>query len=542
MKRKLLGIMLAMCTIMTTVTGCGSSSNASSGNSSKAQNVKQESDKKSFTYWVPMKPTTAKFYTDLNDHIAAPRLEEKTGIKVDYISPNVGNEKTEMNLMLASGDNLPDLMSFNFNTLYKGGVDTAISDGVLLDATDIIKNNAPNFMKFINSDEDFKKGAFTDKGTMAYFGSVLPEGDMKKRTFNGPLVNKNLLDKAGLKVPETIADWEVMLAKFKEMGVEIPFDFASNNTLEGIFGVFSGAYGVSCDPANNFINVDGTVKFSPVESGYKDFLQLFAKWYANGWLNPDFLARKGDKSKSDVCVGKVGSVIGHTTYINNAAKISVQKGMDQIDMVAAPYPVVNKGDKLHLRQHVQSFNKTPCFISAKAENPTTIVKWVDWLYSPEGMNELDWGVKGDSRFEDTYFTDEDGQNHLTEEIKGTPGLNAKYTMTDLIAVWDWNYQKTIYTNFGEKEPYALDCWKTWENSADYAYEMPQTLTMTQQENEEFSKIMADVSTYVSEQSVKFIMGKTSFDTYDTFLKTLKDMNIDRAIKIQQDALDRYNKR
>lgn len=100
------------------------------------------------------------------------------------------------------------------------------------------------------------------------------------------MVNKTLLDKAGLDIPETIADWEEMLAAFKEMGVRIPFSFGCDNKFAGLYNAFSGAYGVPA--GSRFMDENGTAKFGPMQEGYKEFLTLFHKWYQNGWLDPDF--------------------------------------------------------------------------------------------------------------------------------------------------------------------------------------------------------------------------------------------------------------
>ena len=263
---------------------------------------------KEFSYWLPLHPVTAKAVTDLNDHPGALRLEEQTGIHVDYINPPVGQELEQMNLLLASGTNMPDLFRFDLVTNYRGGVEGALADGVILDATKLIEENAPNFMGYINSNEDLKRGAYTDNGVLAYFGATIPGDEMRGLPFNGPMVNKTMLDKAGLEVPVTIADWEEMLAAFKDMGVQIPFSFGCDNQFGGLAGAFSGAYGVPA--GSQFMNENGTVKFGPLQDGYKEFLITFHKWYENGWLDPDFLSKKqGKEVRTDFDAGLMGASV-----------------------------------------------------------------------------------------------------------------------------------------------------------------------------------------------------------------------------------------
>jgi len=51
--------------------------------------------------------------------------------------------------------------------------------------------------------------------------------------------------------------------------------------------------------------------------------------------------------------------------------------------------------------------------------------------------------------------------------------------------------------------------------------------------------MSDVETYVSENIVQFIMGTRSLDQYDAFVQQLKDMGIEQALQIKQNAWNRY---
>ena len=51
--------------------------------------------------------------------------------------------------------------------------------------------------------------------------------------------------------------------------------------------------------------------------------------------------------------------------------------------------------------------------------------------------------------------------------------------------------------------------------------------------------MAD--NFVNEKYTKYLMGVESLDTFDDYVKQLKDMGVDRALKIYQTAYDRVMK-
>ena len=43
-------------------------------------------------------------------------------------------------------------------------------------------------------------------------------------------------------------------------------------------------------------------------------------------------------------------------------------------------------------------------------------------------------------------------------------------------------------------------------------------------------------------ALNYIFGAESLDTFEDYVQNTKSMGLDRALQIQQDALDRYNTR
>ena len=77
--------------------------------------------------------------------------------------------------------------------------------------------------------------------------------------------------------------------------------------------------------------------------------------------------------------------------------------------------------------------------------------------------------------------------------------------------------------------------------SDYSAYISDSITMTEAEQEEFSDIMGDITTYATEFTVNYVMGNAS-QSFDEFRAQLKSMNIDRAIELKQAAVDRFNAR
>ena len=67
-------------------------------------------------------------------------------------------------------------------------------------------------------------------------------------------------------------------------------------------------------------------------------------------------------------------------------------------------------------------------------------------------------------------------------------------------------------------------------------------TPTAEESEEYSTIMNEVETYRDEMTNKFILGTESLDNFDQYVETMNSLGLQRAIEIQDAALERYNER
>ena len=79
----------------------------------------------------------------------------------------------------------------------------------------------------------------------------------------------------------------------------------------------------------------------------------------------------------------------------------------------------------------------------------------------------------------------------------------------------------------------------WSSNADNAWQLP-AVQLNQEEKAVYSELWGDISSYVDEMTVKFIMGLEPMEAYDQFVETLKnEFRVDELIAAYQSALDRY---
>lgn len=504
------------------LTACARGQTESDNEASDAENSPKE--KITLKYFYPLGGDYLRVVNSLNDSLVIQEMEKKTNIHMEFIHPPQGQETEQYNLMIAS-DDLPDIITHDFGIpLYPGGGDKAIKDGKYLRLNELIDTNAPNFKKLLEEDADLRKNIVTDEGNI--WG--LPMVDhTAQEAFVGPVVRKDWLDELGLELPQTVDDWYAMLKAFKEKkGAVAPFilsktGYPTNDAIMGAYGVSQGYY-----------HINNTVKYGPLENGFKEYLTEMNKWYDEGLIDKDFPT--GDKETPYMTTGKSGAVIAGFWVFTNWETASTDNNMV---LVGAPYPSLKEGEKPHLRQNNLRMRGFYTSITTKCEYPERAMEWMDYFYSDEGYIMANYGFEGE-----TFTKVGDEYKYTDLVLKNPEGVSmnlalVKYCFSHGAFMRDWkrDIDPEIYGQRG------IDATGVWHNSADEDYILP-PITLTAEEGAEFAKIMGDVGTYVDEMVLKFIIGVEPLDKYDQFLSQINGMNIARAIELQQAALDRYNKK
>ncbi len=495
---------------------------------------KQITDK-SFTYWCSF-PTNAQGQIEnLSEMLMYEEMEKLTGVHIDFKHPPAGADSEQFNLLMAGGiEKLPDMIEFSWGG-YPGGPEMAIKDGVILDLTSLIDEHAPNLKKVLAGNDQYSKPITTDSGKIYGF-PVLNVG--KYRTFGGLIIRQDWLDDLGLKMPETIDEWETTLRAFKEKkGASAPLTFTSSQLTGDNFYHFSGAFDV-----NNAPYIDnGVYKYPSLEDGYREYLELMNKWYQEGLLDAEFdtnsesvIDAKMTSSESGATYGYIGSTMGK--YMKKMA--TKEPGYS---VAGAPFPVLNKGDKIRFAECQAECSNMVVAITANCKDPVGAVKWLDFLYSEEGEILKNFGVEG------ITYEVIDGEYVYTDLILNNPdGLSISEAMS-------MNFRATAPApGFNQNEGYlkqyyqlpeqkaALELWSTYTEEASKT--IVPVLMHTKAESEELQKITSEMNSYVDEMVIKFIKGEESFDNYDTFKATLIEMGVQRYVEIKQAAYDRYCKR
>lgn len=472
-------------------------------------------------YWIALDPEAVKYIQNDSENLAYQELEKRTGIHIEFTHPNIDQIQEQYNLLLASGD-LPDIMCLDsLSVPYPGGPDKAISDGVFLKLNDYMKY-APNYQALREEYGDVKKMTVTDSGNIWGFFTVMPE---PQPAYRGLVVRKDWLDELNLPMPSTVDEWYTTLKAFKEKKNAVSSYFLDKSGIEKM-GLFMSAFG----GVDGFFQVDGKVKFGALEPGYKNYIETMAKWYNDGLIDKNFAT--GLDVNAYVTSSKTGALQAGFWNIDPWKGQAKDAGFN---MVPAPYPGLNKGDVVHYRQTNFPIFGNGFVITKANKYPVETVKWFDYQYSEEGSMLDGYGIEGKT------YNMVDGKPQFTDMMlkneKGMSVVEAIKVYAMITGPFKLNWRRD-YTDLSEAALSTTDVWSAKDGST---YVIP-PLSLTEDEGKEFPSIMNDINTLVSEKVVKFIMGVEPISNYDAFVNQIKSMKIDRALAIEQAALDRYNAR
>ena len=497
------------------------------------------------TIYCSFQDSARSHYKDLGDNPVVQKIEEMTGLNLEFIHAPAGDDGSFFQQLIASGE-LPDLFATSqFQTKYPGGVEGAMNDGVLMNVDDLIEEYAVNFNRWVEerkeTDPMIENKIRSDDGTIVKFGTIwLPPFDDGKIWY-GMIARKDLLDKYGLESPVTLEEYTNVLRTFKENGIEVPLALSKFEEGAGSSVLadnpIAGAFGVGI---NEFqLGEDGKVHYSRTMDGYKDFLLQLNSWASEGLIDNDFISRSLSESTKLFQNGTAGMVFEHSITIKG--DLTAGQAIDpDYDVVATEYPRINADDKLHMTHMVSSVNSYSWQVASTCEHPVEAVKFVDFLMRDDIVRMTAWGTEESG----TYTEDAEGNRTYTDFVLNNPDGLEYATVRDLYACapfqikYDQQQEEQMYTL-----PQDTGSWPIWAKNNDNAWRLPTWISLTTEEANEMASIKTKMNNYADEMVYKFIFGEESIeDEWPTFVQTLKDLGSERGEEIYQAAYDRYLER
>jgi len=538
---KTLSLLVAVIIALTCFSACGNKEASSEGVGSP---VKLNGDKiypveceDTLTFWFSGTAVWNQDFENFGETPLGKEIAKKTGIKIEYIHPSMGQGNEQFQILLAS-DDLPDIVNNKWYS-FAGGPDEAINQEYIYELSDIIDKYCPAYKKLLKDNPDWDKSVKTDAHNYYAFNYFRGK-DPITSTVWGPIVRGDLLREAGLDIPVTMEDWDEMLTVFRDKyGVEKPYIGRLSylgQTFYPAYGGFSGWY-----------QDNGVVKYGEAQPQYKDFLKKMNEWYETGLLDYDFAVFDATKFDSDVLNSKGASFSGYSGSTISAL-LEAAKDYESFDLIGVPYPVLNEADGVAEYSRVNQeadITGVSTAISRKCKNVELAARFLDWGFTEEGDTVYNFGIEGES----FNWVDKDGEKYpeYTDLVLNNPegrtmsDILHKYTRaaeSNVPMVLDSRHTRQFASFQQQKD--AMQEW-TKTNMKEHNHLLP-AIYLTSDDADVDADIMAAVKTYVDEMTIKFITGREPLDNFDKYLEQLDKFGLQTCVEFRQKALERYNKR
>ena len=225
----------------------------------------------SLRYWLALAGNINPNFTNYADTPFGEELLKQIGITVEFLHPPTASVAEAFNLMIAAGDDMPDIVEYNWVTL-AGGPQRYIDDGIVLELSDVISRYAPNLRRYLDANPDYDRMVKTDEGN--YYNFPFVRGHEELLYSQGLMIRKDWLDELGLQPPQTMDDWYNMLVAFRNRGVAAPFTNTWGNRnrmfMPG-FGFLNGMY---------ISHETGRMAFGQINPNYRRWVETMARWYS----------------------------------------------------------------------------------------------------------------------------------------------------------------------------------------------------------------------------------------------------------------------
>ncbi len=517
----------AACLLLTLIIAAQTGTYSTAQSTSAVTPVKFPLEKSvTISYW--MYHPNAALFKDYNSVGQYKEMEKITNVKINFLHPPVGQEKEQINMLIAGGS-YPDMIQ-DMQSYYTGGLPKAAADGVIHNLKPLLEKGAPNLSALIKEYPEI----LMDIQTMDDKIYVMPflKGSKEIRTQFGLVVRKDLMQDFGLKFPKNYTEFTSFLQKFKDNGVKYPLDTGTvnlkHNSIIGMFGI---------DANLEFALENGKAVYWAYSPKFKTAVTTMNDWVKKGLLDNEFPVVSGNTVTARMINGEAGMYraaagSGFLNIVEPGKKLN-----PKYDVTGMPY--VNP--KYTLIDPLSSTSLGAVSISTKCKNRDIALAWLDYAYSKEGNLLNNFGVLGES------YKMVDGKPVYTELITKNPNGLAFGDAGRMYARAFNNGPMQQDRRFGEQFwalPQQQEGLANWTKGvADTVKDAHMVFSdLSPEQAAKVASRLNDIKSYTDEMFVKFLLGTEPLANLDSFQAQLKKLGIEEIQDMRQQRHEEFIKK
>jgi putative aldouronate transport system substrate-binding protein len=445
-------------------------------------------------------------------------------VRIEWDTVPWNDYDTKLNLYLQSGD-MPDIV-WARESVPKAATYGPV--GIFLD-WDAYREYMPNMQKWV-AKFPHVNNVLTDKGERFAINDITTAEYIGE----GYFYNANILAQAGIDgPPETMDEW---LAQMKQIKAELP-DVDPFLTQWGL-GYFLHAFGRAMNAKIGGVEYDqelGKWVYGPTQDpNYRKLIEFMHEAYAADAFNLDTIGESVTSDRISELQEEGNYAFTYFYYFATSNIWDYNAGKRPPEGFQGMKPPSFEG-KTHYWITV-AHDTIPYWgymASAKVKNPELLAAYVDNIMSEKSSELFEWGVEGLS----FRRTDNGGYEYLPEFDEDPAGLrelgvgnfhDPRYIhFNDYSQIWFGKYF-TKKDDVGRTAA-AADIKRLQAGEMIPLVNWPRPL-MSGEQNDEISKIMTPVNTYVEEQRIKFITGDRDMSEWDDFVAEINKLgDIDKVL-------------
>lgn len=446
------------------------------------------------------------------------KAAELTGVTLKgTASESISDSSQAWNTMVAS-KTLPDIIHGTSSQLNELG-----KMGGMIPLEDLIDKYCPNIKKFFEEYPPAKAEATASDGHIYYIPGSLSGVDKEAVTSKGFFIRTDWLEKLGLKEPKTVDEMYKVLTAFKTQDPngngqqdEIPY-FVRQEGITDLLQLFDAYYGWH-------ELKDGTVSYGRTEESYKEAMKQLAKWYKEGLIDKEIYSRGGQARQqllSQDLGGMTHDWISSTSKYGETYNIGWKTMLPPADINGVVKEVRSRSTL-----HGEGWG-----ISKDNKHIETTMKYFDFWMSQVGRDLNAFGVEG------VHYNVINGEKIFTDEVlNAQDGVPTYMRNQGQVEIGTVGSIQAEYQGMCEEGKRGFDLYE------DAGIVLPEGVgvSFTDEEQTEKASMVTDIETYVKEMEQKWLFGIEDVDaTWDTYIKTIKDMGYDRVLELYNIAHKRH---
>ncbi|MDR1636562.1 MAG: extracellular solute-binding protein [Treponema sp.] len=486
------------------------------------------------------------------------KLKDITGVEFEWQEIPTDGSGEKLNLMLASGQTLPDAFWNNISGVM---IAQYMDQDVFLPTEGLIDKYMPRLKAVYEQHPEYKAAATAPDGHMYGFPYI---EEMKGLVLTpGPfIINTDWLAKTGKSMPKTVDEFTAVLRAFRDAGDlngngkddEIPYAldftchdmFGSYNTFHQFTGAFGQAdsYCSGYSIADHLRVIDDTVVFTARDTAYRDTAKYFNMLKSEKLLDVDSFS-PGPSAGQPLFVNKIkgsDAVIGVMGLWAPANEITDVKVRAQYK--AIPRMTGSRGKTGYALNFSEMQDTSMVTITRDCKYPEVIAAFVDQCFEPEISITLNWGAEGyiyekgaDGRLH--FRLDENNNIALIEPYKtfGEMRSNTTPARGSMAVLNEYYDTVTDYTWD------AIDLLEGQIANGKYdilaEYTPVPKMLLTQAEQTRISQIQPTISDIVQRYTIQWVLDGNADATWDAYLAELKAAGVDELLQTFQGAYNRF---